>query len=160
MRRIPSRHPAHRMAILLCFSPWAAAVACQVEAVGVDECRRIEQARCAAARSCDLGIDSADEQATCDRFARDNCLRGFALPDAPKTSLVDACVAAIRTAGTCAGENHPLAKDCPGLGMSSAGTTTTCSVVETPSQAPACAFLVGKPTTSSTGGATGDAAAD
>lgn len=142
------------------FFGWGVTVACQTDAVGVDECRRIEQARCIAARSCDLGIDNSDEQATCDRFARDNCLHGFALKDAPRASDVDACVKAIQTAGACAAENHPLAKDCAGLGMASAGATTVCDVIQTPEQAPACGFLVGEPTTSSTGGGTGDAKAD
>lgn len=156
MRRALSPH----LAIAVTFSAWGAAVACQTDAVGVDECRRIEQARCVAARSCDFGIDDNDEQATCDRFARDNCLHGFALKDAPRTSDVDECVRAIQTAGTCAANNRPLAETCAGLGMASAGATTVCDVIQSPEQAPACRFLVGEPTSSSTGGGTGDARTD
>src|SRR5512139_1038330 len=89
---------------LLALLPVAVAMlasGCDTKAVGIDECRTIEQARCVAARSCGLGIDSDGTQEECERYARDNCMHGLA-GAVPKASELDRCVTLISAAGACA----------------------------------------------------------
>jgi hypothetical protein len=120
------------------------ATACSTGAVGIPECRDIEKARCKAARSCDLGIDSRDDAEVCDRFARDNCLHGLAVSDTPKSSEVAACVRAIERAGACAAGSgaDTLASECQ-LGSSvTSPSATACGVVQDPEEADACSFLI------------------
>lgn len=77
---------------------------CGTDARGIDDCRNIEQARCAAAANCDgpkgSGRVVADVD-SCQRFYRDQCLHGTttASPGAP---AVVECVGAIQAAGECA----------------------------------------------------------
>jgi hypothetical protein len=118
-------------------------VACDTHAVGVDECKALEQARCGAARGCDVGITDAT-QAECERFSRDNCLHGLPVAAAPKSSVLDNCIKAIRAAGSCAaGKGGPkqLAKDCSGAGSVTRDATTVCDIVEDPEQSSECDFL-------------------
>src|SRR5262249_37178541 len=75
----------------------ASQVACGTSAVGVEDCRSIERARCQAARSCDFGIDSNSDEEVCLRYARDNCLHGM-LVQAPTAGSVTKCVNAINAA--------------------------------------------------------------
>lgn len=123
-----------------------AASGCDTGAVAVDDCRRIEQARCVAARSCDVGIDDDAEEATCQRYARDHCLHGLALSDPPKTGDVDRCVKAIEAAGECASQKITAPSKC-GLGAVSPSNATVCEVIQDPEEAPACSFLVEDNTT-------------
>lgn len=124
---------------------------CGTSAVGSDECRSIEYARCSAARFCDLGLDSASKYTECRRFARDNCLHGLASGQTPHPSDVDRCVAAIGTAGTCAHHQGPntLPADCdtPPLGGFATSRTTVCDIVEAPESTSECGFLTDKPVT-------------
>jgi len=95
-----------------------AALGCGTDAVGVDACRSIEQARCQKAPSCPaLGITTSQGVEECAQFARDRCLHGIAVAD-PGAAALDACVKAI-------------------------AADTNCSVVASPETAPACAFLLG-----------------
>lgn len=116
--------------------------ACGTKAEGVEECRRIELARCQAAEPCGL-LRTAPftDVPSCERFYRDQCLHGIqngVLPGGPE---VDACVATIQRAGECAvksGKNSSIA-DCPGLG----GDRGACAVVRAPELHTSCAFLPG-----------------
>lgn len=78
---------------------------CGTDARGIDDCRNIEQARCAAAANCGGPNGSGTvvvDVDSCQRFYRDQCLHGTttASPGAP---AVDECVRAIQAAGECAG---------------------------------------------------------
>ena len=108
---------------------------CGTSAIGVDDCRSIEYARCDASVPCGL----VDDAAACKRYSRDHCLHGL-LVKAP-AGAVGECVRVIREAGQCAGED--LA-DCqvtePRSGLSSA-----CDVVAHPERADECSFLLEEP---------------
>ena len=130
---------------------------CGGGAVGVDECRTIEEARCEAAVHCDDGLDGASDLETCKRFARDNCLHGLQA-DPPRESTVDRCVAAINAAGSCARKQgaDTRATDCAALQGSFAETNTTvCDVVQNPDDASECAFITDKPVEPKEAGASG-----
>jgi hypothetical protein len=120
---------------------------CSDAAVGVEECRSIERARCSAALHCDVGITSKTED-DCMRFSRDNCLHGLASGTAPRSKDVDKCVAAIEAAGTCArrsGGDSP-ATDCSGLyGTFASDDETVCDIVKDPEDTFECNFLNEKP---------------
>src|SRR5882724_3002222 len=70
---------------------------CGTNAVGVDDCRSIEQARCHAGAPCGI-IEDVD---ACDRYYRDHCLHGLATKP-PAGASVSACVQVIEAAGRCA----------------------------------------------------------
>jgi hypothetical protein len=99
-------------------------MACGTDPVGVDSCRRIEQARCENAPACGIDIskpvhrgDSSElDVAACIRFYDDACMHGFVAPTDPGAVDVDTCIAAINTGD--------------------------CSVVLKPESSPACGFLV------------------
>ena len=119
--------------------------ACSTDAVGVEECREIEQARCEAARSCDLGIDSDADFETCERFARDNCLHGLAVKDVPKSSELDRCVGVLEKAGACAKDGKELASDCDIETFLVSATVPVCDIIQDPEEATGCGFLVAEP---------------
>jgi hypothetical protein len=111
---------------------------CGPDAVGVDECRQIEQARCEAGADCGL-VKDLD---ACKRFYRDHCLHGMTLEGAPRKTSVDRCVGAIRSVGTC-GKTNTATADCSPI----SGVTTLsapCDAVDRPEDIPACSFLVEK----------------
>jgi hypothetical protein len=129
-----------------------ALVACDTGAKGVEDCRHIERARCSAARYCDVGIETSDDVAACQRFVRDNCLHGFAVDDTSSSAELQACVDAIEAAGTCAqkgdGEHtgvDAIAQSCGGTLSTVGYTRTACEVVDRPELHPACQFLVAEP---------------
>jgi hypothetical protein len=103
------------------------AAGCGTDAKGVDDCREIEQARCAAAQNCGVSDVSA-----CQRFYRDQCLHGLAAAS-PGSVKVKACVATIRAAGLCAAQDASLD------GCSTA--KDACAVVNNPQTTAECAFL-------------------
>jgi hypothetical protein len=125
-------------------------LACDTDAVGVQDCRDIERARCDAARFCDMRIVSDDEVAACKRFARDNCLHGFEVADTPSSTELRQCVQVIEAAGACAeqGGAEVLVAACNprtrGLERVS-GRRAACEVVASPEFAPQCHFLVAEP---------------
>jgi hypothetical protein len=114
---------------------------CGTKAVGVAECRDIEQARCTAASSC--GFPNVAE---CRTFYRDHCLHGLPIGTFNDVD-VEACVTDIEHAGQCAGRQGPTTapEDCSTPVATSTGTTTICEVVLKPETAVACAFLVPPP---------------
>jgi hypothetical protein len=126
--------PVRRLGIGVCFV-WLAG-SCGTDAVGIAECREIEQARCAAAASC--GFPDVDE---CERFYRDHCLHGVALEELNQVD-VDSCVEEIERAGRCATEapgSTPAA--CPEPILTESEVVNVCAVVLQPELASACAFL-------------------
>lgn len=119
--------------------------ACDVDAVGVEECRAIEKERCRAARHCDLGIDSDDEVEKCERALEDYCLHGLEIDEAPRSQVVRRCVNAIRRAGECADDESadtPATECNVDVGRS---RTTACDVVQAPEEATDCEFLIAEP---------------
>lgn len=103
-----------------------AALACGTDAVAVETCRRVENARCERAAGCgiDLGVPrhrggDATAVTSCQRYYRDACLHGIEGPEDPGEVVLSACLDAI--------------------------STGSCDVVKAPELAPACAFLVAVP---------------
>jgi hypothetical protein len=114
------------------------AAACGTDAVGVSDCRTIEQARCSAGVNCGLVTDVGE----CQRFYRDQCLHGLAV-GAPPTASVQACANTILAAGQCAAQGAATLLDaCTNAPTSSAPTLSrACEIVSTPEKTAECAFL-------------------
>jgi len=74
--------------------------ACNTAAVGIEECREIEAARCEASVPC--GILTADEVQECQRFYEDQCLHGIAGPKEPTADQQIRCVDLIEASGEAA----------------------------------------------------------
>jgi hypothetical protein len=145
--------------------PVALAVAsCGTDAVGVDACRQIEDARCTLAAQCSPGFDSD----RCQRFYRDACLAGIQNPDAgagfDPNMLAQPCVDAINALGPCladggAGCTPPqLVPDptCPG-----GNPMNACDILmKCPEVLTYCSFIAAPPTleagTATDSGDTGD----
>lgn len=89
-------------------------LACGTDAVGVDSCRKIEQARCENAPSCGIDLtmpvhrgDTPERNvAECIRFYDDACLHGLVASSDPGAISVQACVDAINT-GDCTVVKNP-----------------------------------------------------
>jgi hypothetical protein len=97
------------------------AVACGTNAVGVDACNSIEDARCMRAPGCDIDISdpvhrTGTDVSSCIRYYNTACLHGVDLSTAPSAVEVSACVAAVNNGA--------------------------CSVVSAPETDPACSWLV------------------
>ena len=124
------------LACLLALNP-----GCGTSAVGVDDCRDIEQARCEAAAACHTVSDIAE----CKRFYRDQCLHGLPTAAPPRES-VDDCVTAIHNLTLCVkvgGTKVELADCDPSVPAQDA--TLACEVAKAPERAYACSFLAGEP---------------
>jgi len=116
-----------------------AASGCGTEAVGVDDCRVIEQARCDAGQHCGL----VDDVQACRRFYRDQCLHGLSARAAAGTSVA-ACVSVIQAAGRCAAQDPEIAlADCgeEPVPQPLAGLRSACDVVLYPERTTECSFL-------------------
>jgi len=121
---------------------------CGSGGVGEDECRSIEYARCSAGQFCGLRIDSPAKLTECEQFSRDNCLHGLASGQTPRATDLEHCVAAIKSAGTCAHRqgSNTLATDCGALlGSFDSARTTVCDVIQNPEDTSECGFLTDKP---------------
>jgi hypothetical protein len=97
------------------------AAACGTDAVGVDACKQIEQARCRQAPACQISLEppyhqAGDDVDACIRYYDVACLHGLAAGKDPGSAAVSACVQAIQNNG--------------------------CSVVSAPESDPSCAFLI------------------
>lgn|SRR5690606_5005099 len=116
---------------------------CSTGAVGVDDCKTIELARCEEAQACGI----VDDVEACRRYYRSHCLHGLPVEARPPTDERDACVEAIRRAGACAREHGAEATldSCEGGPPTEAlpGQTlqSTCDAVARPWHTTACAFL-------------------
>jgi hypothetical protein len=128
---------------------------CSTNAVGIDDCREIEEARCKAGKPCGL-IDDVD---ACQRYYRDHCLHGVSGKD-PSGSQVSACVKVIDAAGKCAAHDKDIElTSCEPFVTEShpdIDLTKACEVVEFPERADECSFLLNEPLEGA-GGAGGDA---
>jgi hypothetical protein len=125
----------------LSIAGWAVAAGCGTGAVDVEGCRRIEEARCHQAPTCNLPIEppyfTTDGTVdACVRFYDDACLHGLAVND-PGAAALNACVAAI--------EADTLGKD-------------GCATVKAPPSDPACAWLAPSSAPDAAAEATADAA--
>lgn len=126
-----------RSALLGLFVPTLLVAACGTEAVGVSECRDIEDARCEAGAFCTELTDVA----ACRRFHRDHCLHGLGVEEVG-SNQVNQCVDALRRAGECARDQGPTTE--PGLCATPvpSSAANVCDIVNAPELAEACAFLV------------------
>jgi hypothetical protein len=128
----------------------AGAFACGTDPVGVETCRKIEDARCENAKSCGVDITSQpvhrrdgktpDLQAeqdvgACKRYYEDACLHGLVTTTDPGAVQAQACVDAINNA-------------------------TDCAIIVNPEKAPACAFLLPPAAAPAADAATADATTD
>jgi hypothetical protein len=115
--------------------------ACTTSAVAVDQCREIENARCAASVNC--GTVKADGVDQCQLLYRDQCLHGIAGPEAPTADQQQKCVNLIVEAGDTA--------------QSSSGDEydAACAVIGAPWNNQECQFLL-----PAMGGASGDGDGD
>jgi len=134
------------------------APACGTDAVGVEDCRDIELARCEAGQACGI----VDDVAACKRFYRDHCLHGLALADEPSARAVQACVKSIETAGGCAKSAGPdtLVPDCANLTQAATGLEKACDVVSAPEEIFECEFLAPKARPAPTPDAAAEAPSD
>lgn len=139
-----------------CAFALVSAEGCGTDAKGVDDCRDIEEARCAAAKNCGTVTD-VDE---CQRFYRDQCLHGLAV-SLPTSMQLKACVATINGAGMCAmGDAATNLRDCdPSVTGSAPGAKTACDLVANPELASECSFLA-PDADAGTSGASGAAGAE
>lgn len=116
---------------------------CGTDAVGVDECRTLELARCEEANACGF----VEDVGACQRYYRNHCLHGLATSTRPAQDERDRCVEAIRRAGACAREEGPetplasCAEGPPAEALPERTLETTCDVVRRPWETSACAFL-------------------
>lgn len=123
---------------------------CGTQALGVDDCRAIEEARCHAAEPCGL----VDDAAACQRFYRDHCLHGL-MSEPSDGASVEECVHAIEAAGRCASRNpESLLSECGDEPIPEAqpGAQSACEVVAHPERTRECAFLTNTPPNSGSGG--------
>jgi hypothetical protein len=137
---------------------------CSTQAVGVDECRTIESARCAAARSCGF---SEDQATACTEFYRDQCLHGIEnSDDAPTEAQASACVKAVQAVEACVKVGAKHLADCPAVpvatGVDPAGLGTCQAILSRVELLAACSFVAktintsgSTTTTSGAGGAGG-----
>jgi hypothetical protein len=87
-----------------------AAPGCGTNAVGIEACREIEEARCVAAAACGY---SAARVKVCKEFYRDQCLHGLENAEQdPSSNEVDACIAAIGEVRACAENKTASMTEC------------------------------------------------
>ncbi|MEI9940451.1 MAG: hypothetical protein WDO69_24825 [Pseudomonadota bacterium] len=122
----------------VCAFALVSSAGCGTDAQGIDDCRDIEQARCAAAQNCGLITDVP----ACQRFYRDQCLHGLPVPPPGSVKLKE-CVDTIQAAGMCAtqteGADTPLSQ-CDTM-IDAPGVETACDLVKEPEKSVACSFL-------------------
>lgn len=103
----------------------------------MDDCRKIESARCSAGVECGV----VDDASRCERFYRDHCLHGLAVAEAPGAPAVASCVAAIEAAAAC-GPDAAL-DECDAVRPTEGSELAApCDVVLHPEWTEQCAFLV------------------
>src|SRR5271167_739030 len=126
--RMPLRHLG---ALALLVAGTAVANGCGTDAVDVDGCRQIQEARCHQGPACGItftspNFTSGSDVDACVRYYDDACLHGLAVGD-PGGPAISACVTAI--------QSDSLAKD-------------ACSTVKAPeTDTAACGWLISASTT-------------
>ena len=149
----------------VCAFTLVSAAGCGTDAKGVDDCRDIEEARCAAAKNCGIITDVP----SCQRYYRDQCLHGLSVAS-PGAAKVKDCVAIIRAAGVCAAAGDTPLSDCDPVISSAPGLANACDIVNQPEKTTECEFLApgadagtsgsgGKSGTAGSGNTGGDAGA-
>ena len=111
---------------------------CGTTAVGVDECRDIEDAACDGAKPCGV----LDDVAACKRYYRDHCLHGLSVK-VPVGASVSGCVQVIEAAGQCAQNGaDTLLTDCDShvTDPIPPRLSKACDVVKNPELAAECSF--------------------
>jgi uncharacterized membrane protein YgcG len=129
-------------------------LSCNTKAIGIDECRDIEYARCEVGVNCKTVFDIDDVKA-CKRFYRDQCLHGMDVTEVPGKPEVNQCIDRIRILGGCAqktGEDTLVSK-CADSTTNDDSVRTVCELLKKPQNAPECSFLVND--TSNAGGSGG-----
>jgi len=112
------------------------AFGCSTNAIGVEDCRDIEFARCEAGHACGFVQDVED----CKRFYRDHCLHGLRLEDEPSAAAVQSCVRSLTAVAACGPETALAA--CPGVTTSASVLPLACDTVRAPEDIAECGFLV------------------
>jgi hypothetical protein len=107
--------------------------ACNTDAVGVNECRDVEYARCEASVAC--GVIEADEVDSCKRFYRDHCLHGMKGDKVPSADEHKDCLELIEEAGE-------TAKTSLGMGGAAEPDEVACKIIAAPWKSEECAYLV------------------
>ena len=125
-----------------------APTSCGSDAVGVDECRTIEMARCEAATACGF---TPEKVQSCTLFYRDECLHGVENADAgtPAATTVDACVAAVNATAACARAGAKTINGCAGAKLLGGADVTLapCTILQSKVELlAACAFATLVPT--------------
>ncbi len=125
--------------------------ACGNEAVGIEECRSIESARCEVAPNCEdtdqaFGISTEDQVRNCQTFYHDHCLLGIENDtETPSEGAGEDCATAIRAISTCKANGITDLAECMNgdepVAMEEAGKTP-CEAIATPEVITACAFIV------------------
>jgi hypothetical protein len=111
---------------------------CGTDAVGIEECRDIEDARCEAGRYCE---DLIDDVEACKRFYRDQCLHGLASGERPGSVRLKACVNVITSAGDCAKNGVKSVADCAKIPAHHTALADVCDVIKQPEAVKECDFL-------------------
>lgn len=167
-----AREPRARRVLLLgCGTLLIAASAglfagCGTDAVGIEACRSIEQARCEVAPVCEsspdrLGVPE-DRVENCVLYYRDACRVGLENTEATEVdqAQIDACVASIQALGACHQAGGLAAGSCDGVELVADADplSSPCAVLKTPEKLRSCAFIQLAPkegNTSSSGGGAG-----
>lgn len=128
-----------------------ALAACGNEAVGIEECRAIEGARCEVAPNCEdtdqaFGISTEVQVRNCQTYYHDHCLLGIENDtETPAEGSGDDCATAIRAISTCKTNGITDLSECLNgdepVAMEEAGHTP-CEAIATPELITACAFIV------------------
>lgn len=116
---------------------------CGTDAHGVEDCRSIEAARCAAASHCSnaKGIPVVSDVESCQRFYRDQCLHGTTTSP-PDAVSADNCVTAIRAAGDCAAADSDTQDE---LCAAFQTPDRACDLILQPERLDDCQFLTPTP---------------
>ncbi len=136
----------------------AAIAGCGTAAVGVEDCRELENARCEAAVACP-DLFQIRDLAACKRFYRDQCLHGLATNAPPGAPTLHRCVQSIGALSSCAlkyGEEANVSQ-CS-LKRATTEVMTVCETLQRPETLVDCGFLIPPepaPTPEVTGGAGG-----
>ncbi|NUO49939.1 MAG: hypothetical protein HOV80_13880 [Polyangiaceae bacterium] len=138
---------------------------CGTDAVGVDACRQIEEARCDAAPACTgdqftFGIRTEEQVRNCKALYRDQCLHGIENAggsdedevDEPSDGNVDKCIKAIKATANCKrkqpdvnGDTVTTMADCPDVAVVSGWSDKTpCETLNSVEKLDACKFVAKK----------------
>lgn len=152
-------HRLRNWVALLAISTGAAYPACSTKAVGVEECRQVEYARCEAAPNCPGQFDVTDVE-QCKLYYRDHCLHGLPVSSAPTGSAVKQCIDTIRDLAKCAAKQEGAAALLTDCSLSDETTnpkiTKACKLLAAPESITACSSFLTADSSSGEGGSSSD----